>query len=232
MTNRSYGQFCGLARALELVGERWALLLVRDLLVGPRRFSDLRRGMGRIPSNVLASRLKELEAAGVVGRRLLARPEAGVVYELTDYGRGLEDAVGALSRWGARSLGVPRPGEQVTADSLVMALRTTFRPDAARGFAGSFELRVGEVVVHARVDGPALAVAAGPLPDADLALDAGPALTALMAHEITPTDALARGELRATGPLALLDRFVELFRIEPTPAHAATATHQPAERAG
>src|SRR5258708_27570367 len=106
---RSYGQFCGLARALELVGERWALLIVRDLLVGPRRFTDLRQGLPRIPTNVLSDRLKELEENGIVQRRVLPRPAASVVYELTPYGSQLEDAVMRLGLWGAQSLGEPRP---------------------------------------------------------------------------------------------------------------------------
>src|ERR671931_2934804 len=90
---RAYGQYCGLARAVEVVGERWALLIVRDLLVGPKRFTDLRRGLPRIPTNVLAERLRELEDAGVVRRRVLPRPAGSVVYELTDYGSELEDVV-------------------------------------------------------------------------------------------------------------------------------------------
>src|ERR1700741_1119431 len=113
MPLRGYGQFCGFARALEVVGERWTMLIVRDLLVGPRRFGELERGLAGIPSNILASRLKELEVADVVRRRALAAPERGVVYELTAYGHELEDVVVALGRWGAKSLDVPRPGEIV-----------------------------------------------------------------------------------------------------------------------
>src|SRR5438128_359234 len=91
MSNRSYGQFCGLARALELVGERWALLVVRDLFCGPKRFTDLRRGLPRIPTNILSARLKELEDAGIVRRRLLPRPAAGVSYEPSESGQAVED---------------------------------------------------------------------------------------------------------------------------------------------
>ena len=91
MANRAYGQYCGLARAVEILGERWGLLIVRDLLIEPKRFTDLQRGLPGIPSNVLTSRLKELEAANVVTRRVLPRPAGSIVYELTDYGRELED---------------------------------------------------------------------------------------------------------------------------------------------
>lgn len=129
MGSRTYGQFCGLARALEIVGERWALLIVRDLAVGPKRFTDLRQGLPKIPTNVLSTRLKELEQSDVVRRRVLPRPAAAVVYELTEYGRGLEDIVIRLGRWGARTLGEPRQDEIVTPDSMIMALRATFRPE-------------------------------------------------------------------------------------------------------
>src|SRR4030088_2382201 len=131
MTTRSYGQFCGFARALELVGERWALLVVRDLVLGPKRFTDLRRGLSRIPTNILSARLKELEDAGIVRRRLLPRPAGGVAYELSEYGQELEDIVLRLGLWGVRSLGNPRPEDIVTMDSLILALRATFRPEAA-----------------------------------------------------------------------------------------------------
>ena len=213
VASRSYGQFCGLARALELVGERWALLIVRDLLVGPRRFTDLRQGLPRIPTNVLADRLKELEQAGVVRRRVLPRPAASVVYELTDYGSQLEDVVMRLGLWGAQSLGEPRPGEIITADSMTMALRSTFRPGAARGVHVRYELRLGQVVLHARVADGTLAVGEGSLPDADLVIEAGPAIKAVLAGELSPSEAVDSGCVRLTGNAALLDRFAELFQI-------------------
>lgn len=218
MTTRSFGQFCGLARALETVGERWGLLLVRDLLVGPRRFSDLRRGLPRIPSNILAARLRELEEAGVVERRLLPRPETGFAYALTPLGQELEPALLALGRWGARSLGDPRPGEVVTVDSLVVALRTAFRPERAAGASLGFELRFGALTLHARVADGALAAAPGPLPGADLVIEAGPSLRALLDGTLLPASALRRGDVRVTGDRALLDRFVALFSLAPAAA--------------
>src|SRR3982074_612318 len=152
VTARRYGQYRGLARALELVGERWALLIVRDLLVGPRRFTDLRHGLPRIPTNVLSGRLKELEQSGVVRRRVLPRPPGAVVSELPEYGSRLEDVVLRLGLWGAQSLGQPRPGEIMTADSMVLALRSTFVPEAANGLQVSYEFHLGEIVIHARVE--------------------------------------------------------------------------------
>src|ERR1700724_3841156 len=152
MSARTYGQFCGVARALDLVGDRWALLIVRRLLAGPRRFTDLRQGLPRIPTNVLSERLKELEQSGIVRRRVLPRPAASVVYELTEYGSRLEAVVLPLGLWGAQALGEPRPEEIITTDSMVMALRTTFRPEQARGLHQSYELRLGEIVLNARID--------------------------------------------------------------------------------
>lgn len=212
---RAYGQYCGFARALEVVGERWALLVVRDLLVAPKRFTDLLRGLPGIPSNVLTARLKELESAGVVRRRLLARPARGVVYELTEYGLELEAVVVELGRWGAKALGDPRLGETITVDSLITALRTTFHSDAARGLRAGYELRVGELVLHARVEDGRVKVAEGALPGADLVMEAGPGIRALMAGEITPSDAIANGTVHVTGDPELLARFAEIFRIDP-----------------
>src|SRR5579862_7272445 len=131
MPRRAYGQFCGFARALEVVGERWAFLIVRNLLVEPKRFTDLEQGLPGVPSNILAARLKNLEEAGIIRRRILPRPERAIVYELTEYGLELESVVYELGRWGAKALDAPRDGEVVTADALVTALRSTFQPEAA-----------------------------------------------------------------------------------------------------
>jgi DNA-binding HxlR family transcriptional regulator len=214
---RVYGQYCGFARALEVVGERWALLVVRDLLVGPKRFTDLLRGLPGIPSNILTARLKELENAGVAQRRVLPRPSRAVVYELTGYGLELEAVVVELGRWGAKNLGDPRPDETITVDSLITALRSTFRPEASRGFRAGYELRVGEIVLHARVDDGRVEVAEGSLPGADLTIEAGPGIRAVMAGELSPADAIASGTVHLTGDAELLSRFAEIFRIEPMP---------------
>ena len=210
---RSYGQYCGFARALELVGERWALLIVRDLLVGPKRFSEIQRGLPGIPTNILTSRLNELEDSGLVGRRLLERPAKGVVYELTPDGRALEEPVMALGRWGARQLGDPRPNETVTEDSIAMALRTTFRPEAARKTRLSYLLRLGPIEVHARVRDGTIAVGRGAIEKPDLVIETGPAMRLLMAHEVTPAEAIKKRLVKLTGDPKLLNKFVQLFRI-------------------
>jgi DNA-binding HxlR family transcriptional regulator len=218
VTSRTYGQYCGLSRAAEILGERWGLLIVRDLLVEPKRFTDLQHGLPGIPSNVLTARLKELERAGVVRRRVLPRPSGAIVYELTEYGAQLEDAMMAFGRWGAKSLGDPKPDETITEDSMVMALRSTFAPDAAKGKRIGYELRLGDVVIHASVGNGRIEAAAGALPGADLIIEAGPGIRSLMAGEITPDDALEAGVVRITGDPALLTRFAQAFKIKPKPA--------------
>ncbi|MBB3663070.1 MULTISPECIES: winged helix-turn-helix transcriptional regulator [Prauserella salsuginis group] len=214
MGKRQYGQFCGLVRAVELVGERWALLIVRDLLVAPKRYTDLKRGLPRIPTNVLSARLKELETAGIVERRLRPRPDGSVEYALTEYGADLEDAVLAFGRWGARALGEPGPDEIITSDSLVIALRTAFLPEAAAEEAdATYEIRLGDVVVHARVDGGELVAGTGEADGADLVIETGPAFRALLAGELAPDDAVADGSVAITGPKELLAAFTRSFRI-------------------
>jgi DNA-binding HxlR family transcriptional regulator len=214
--SRGYGQYCGLARALELVGERWALLIVRDLLVGPRRFTDLRQGLPRIPSNVLADRLKELERDGIVQRRVLPRPASSVVYELTDYGAQLEDALMRLGVWGAQRLGETRPGEIITPDSMVIALRSTFVPSSARNAQYTFELRLGPVIVHANVDNGRITAAEGHADNPDLVITGGPAVKDLLTGDVTPDVAIKTGLVQLEGNPELLEKFVRLFHI---PSH-------------
>src|SRR3954453_10281418 len=134
---------CGIAHASDLIGQRWALLVVRELLLGPKRFTDLRAGIPDISPNVLGERLRELEASGILTRRKLAPPAAAQVYELTEWGRELEPAVLALGRWASGAPSFPR-GAELGPDSLVLALKSTFQPETARGAVGTYELRLGE----------------------------------------------------------------------------------------
>jgi DNA-binding HxlR family transcriptional regulator len=210
LTRRPYGQYCGLARALEIIGERWSLLIVRDLLVGPKRFTDLQKGLPRLPVNVLFARLKELERAGVVIRR--TGTDEAIVYDLTKYGRELDDIALRLGRWGASSLGEPRPFDVITTDSMIMAMRTMFRPEAAGRLRADFVLDLGDFVIHTRVAGGQVQAGPGALADPDLVIETR-ALKPLLAHEVTPADAVAAGSVRITGNPALLERFVEIFAI-------------------
>lgn len=143
---------CGIAHASDLLGQRWALVVVRELLLGPKRFTDLRAGIPDISPNVLSQRLHELEKAGILGRRKLAPPAATQVYELTGWGRDLEPAVLALGRWASRSAGFPL-GAPMGPDSLVLALKTAFQPEKADGLDATYELWLGEIPYSIRVNG-------------------------------------------------------------------------------
>ncbi len=223
---RTYGQYCGISAALELVGERWALLIVRDLLVGPRRFTDLRQGLPGVPTNILSARLKELQHGGVVRRAHLAH--CGLVYELTEFGRGLEEVVLSLGRWGWGAADVPQPDQVLTIDSLTMALRSAFQPTAAAALpATCYEVHVGELALSVTVAGTGLVVrpvgsprpvdaADGPLPVPDLVLRAGPAIGPLLGGDVAAAADPGSVSVEA-GPAELLARFAATFRL--TPAH-------------
>ena len=211
MAARDYGQYCGITQALELVGERWALLIVRDLLVGPRRYGELAAGLPRIPSNILAARLKELQAAGILRRAPRSRV---VVYELTPYGRELEPVVLALGAWGFKAMGDPREEQIITPDSMTMSLRTAFRPEVASELPPtSYGARVGTADLLVRVDGSRLEVARGDGP-VDLAFVTGPGIHRLISGELAPESAIATGVVEVLhGRGRLLDRFASTFHL-------------------
>src|SRR5690349_13692465 len=211
MAARDYGQYCGITQALELVGERWAMLIVRDLLVGPRRYGELAAGLPRIPSNILAARLKELQAAGVIRRAPRSRI---IIYELTPYGRELEPVVLALGAWGFKAMGDPRDEQVVTPDSMTMALRTAFRPAVAAGLpATSYAARLGAPELLVRVDGGTLDVPRGDGP-VDLSFAAGPGIRRLISGELAPDRAISTGVVEVLhGRGDLLARFATTFHL-------------------
>lgn len=208
MARRRYGQFCGIARALELVGERWALLIVRDLLGGPKRYTDLQKGLRTIPTNVLSSRLKEMEESGVIQREVAPRPASGVVYDLTPYGRELEDVLLRLGRWGAQSL--PEPGY---VDPPIRALQASFRPERARDLHARFELWFGQFVIHAIVDEEQVTVGQGSIDQPDLEIDVRGSIIPVLSRDVSVDDALESNRISITGERDLLDRFVEIFEM-------------------
>jgi DNA-binding HxlR family transcriptional regulator len=173
-TTRTYDDGCAAAHALDLVGERWALLVVRELLLGPKRFTDLKSGLPHASPNVLAQRLRDLEAAGVVRRGKLPPPAASRIYELTTWGRDLEPVIIALGRWGVRSPTKP-PDAELGVDSLILSFRTMFDPDRAEGLDASYELRLGEDRFRAEVAEGRLEIERGTAehPDATVEADAG-----------------------------------------------------------
>lgn len=211
MVARDYGQYDGIARALELIGERWALLIVRDLLVGPRRYGELAAGLPRIPTNILAARLKELQAEGIIRRAPRSRI---ILYELTPFGRELEPVVLALGAWGTKALGEPREEQVITPDAITIALRTAFRSEIATGLpTTAYAARIGPGGLLVRVDGSTLTVSPGVGP-ADLEFEARPGIQRLLSGDLAPQAAVASGVIEVLeGPIALLDRFTATFRL-------------------
>ncbi|MGY6655076.1 winged helix-turn-helix transcriptional regulator [Amycolatopsis sp. TRM77291] len=219
MSIRTYGQFCGLARALEIIGERWSLLIVRDLVLGPKRFTELQAGLPKIPPSTLSARLNELEQSGVLRRRLLPQLDAAVVYELTEYGSELDQIVLDLGLWGARSLGQPSADDVFTLDSAILSLYTTFRSEKAKGVQVTYELRYpGEMILHAIVEDGALKVAEGAHPGADAVIEPlGPFIKDLLTGDLTAADATRTGKIRLEGAFEHLELFAELFHIPAAP---------------
>ena len=209
MAARDYGQYGGISRALELVGERWSLLIVRDLLVGPRRYSELAGGLARIPSNILSARLKELQAADIVRRVPHSRV---LVYDLTPYGRELEPVVLALGAWGFKALDEPREEQIITPDSMAMDLRTAFRANVAAGLpTTTYGARFEDAALLIHVDGSSLSVRRGGGP-ADLSLAAGASIHRLISGQLTPDEAIESGAV-VDGPVELLERFTATFSL-------------------
>jgi DNA-binding HxlR family transcriptional regulator len=220
---RSYVDACATAHALDLIGERWALLVVRDLLLGPKRFTDLKAGIPDISPNVLGQRLRELEAAGIVQRRTLPPPAASRVYELTVWGQELEPVVVALGRWGSRSPTHPRDG-RLSVDSLVLALKADFDPGRVVDDPAEYEIRLEDNVFGVRVADGTVEVARGAAaaPVATLTTDVD-TMTALMWTNLTIADALEQGTLRLEGSRSIAKRFLALFPApEPYPLPASS----------
>jgi DNA-binding HxlR family transcriptional regulator len=209
--SRSYAQLCGIATGLDLIGDRWALLIVRDLLLGPLRFGDLAEGLPGIGTNTLTARLKQLEEADVIARRLLDRPGRGVAYELTDYGRELEPILMALGRWGTRSMS--RLPDNVTARSrwLVAAMLAFHDPNQLPGPSMAWELRLRDGVYTALVRDAIFTVRAGSSDDPDgVATLDDQDLHRLLTGQLSVAQAVSDGRLTVDGEPAGLQRLIDL----------------------
>jgi DNA-binding HxlR family transcriptional regulator len=211
---RSYDDPCGVARALDVVGERWALLVVRELLLGPKRFGALASGLPGMSQNVLSQRLRELTGAGIVRRRTFGPPASSHAYELTERGRELEPVLLALARWGSR---IPaRSVAELSTDALMLALQTTFDPSAAGALRLRLELRIGDDRFRAEIGSGRFAISRGSGGRADAILTTGPAtLRALVFGEQSIADAVGRGDLRVDGDRRAAAGFTRCF---PRPA--------------
>jgi DNA-binding HxlR family transcriptional regulator len=215
---RTYGDGCAVAHGLDLVGERWALLVVRELLLGPKRYTDLRRGLPNASPNVLSERLRELERAGVIRRDKLPPPASSRVYELTDWGRELEETVISLGRWGARSPSLPK-GAPVGADSMILALRSRFDPGAAAGLRAGYDLRLGEDRFRIEVADDEIETARGGADQADATIDTDPnTLAAVLWGDDSLAEAQRSGRMTIDGDKGAVERFLRLFPMpEPAP---------------
>jgi DNA-binding HxlR family transcriptional regulator len=215
---KTYRQYCPVAHALDLVGERWELLVVRELMLGPKRYTDLAEALPGCGTNILAARLKGLDEAGIIRKTKLPPPAAVSVYELTDYGRALEDVLQALGRWGAKSMGPPRPGDCWS----MYAVQASFRPEAA--VDGIYELRFDEddASVTLRVHDGALETSEGSSEDADLVLGIDPAtLMELLEGTLGVREGARAGRFEILrGTEKQVARLVSMFSFA-TPATAA-----------
>ena len=213
-TKRTYGDRCGVARALDIVGERWALLVVRELLLGPKRFTDLRAGLPHVGPDVLAQRLRELEQSGIVRRATLPPPAGSRVYELTERGRGLEDVVVALGRFGSVAPFPPGDDAQIGVDAVVIALKSLFDPAAADGLTARYELRLGEQRIALDVADGRLGVQRGGSPAADAAIETDPAtLATVLWHGRALDEARRAGDVTIEGDRRAVARLLRLFPL-------------------
>jgi DNA-binding HxlR family transcriptional regulator len=206
---------------LDIIGERWALLVVRELLLGPKRFTDLRTGLPHASSNILSERLRDLEHGGVVQRRKLPPPAASSVYELTEWGRELEPIVTKLGAWGARSP-IPPDSQEIGPDSVILALRSLFDDEAVGDLTATYELRIGEDRFRVEITRGELELDRGgpENPVATIALADAPTFAAILAGQLPLDKALASGAAQVEGSKQAAKRFLRLFPM-PEPCECA-----------
>jgi DNA-binding HxlR family transcriptional regulator len=220
MTTRSYNQYCGLAYALDMVGERWTLLIIRELIAGPRRFTDLLVGLPEISTNLLAERLKRLEQRGLVRQRTLPPPAGSTVYELTSVGRALEKSLLELGKWGSQF--VPPSPEGATIlhfGSYALTPKTFFQPERAQGIDETYEIHIDNEVLHFHIQAGEMQVRQGEAHQAQAIFYLPDTLTylGLVLGEIQPDEAIAGGLVRVEGDPKALSRFLDTCCV-PRPA--------------
>lgn len=217
-SRRRYEDACGTAHAMDLIGERWALLVMRELMLGPKRFSDIRADLPGISANVLTQRLEGLEAAGIVTRQRLEPPASGQVYALTEWGHQARPIMGAMGRWATRSPGHD-PGRHFSAVSLMLSFQAMNQPALSQDIKGVIGFRLGRASFHAKLGGAMVDVQRGGVPDADVTFTGAPATVAAAVYGGVPLAELERdGLLAIAGDRALAERFVTLFPLPPKAA--------------
>jgi DNA-binding HxlR family transcriptional regulator len=224
-TNRTYEDSCGVAHGLELVGERWAMLVVRELMLSAKRFGDIKDGLPGISANVLSHRLDELERAGLVTRRKLPKPAAVWVYDLTDWARDLEPVMQVFGRWAARDPN-HRKDLHFGVTSLVLSLRTNFDPSLADGVKLTIQLRPNDEAYVAHVARKKLTIDAGEADEPDATVTGDPRMFAAVTYGGRPlADAIATGDLTVEGDVPAAEQFFGLYTLPPTatPSGAAPA---------
>jgi DNA-binding HxlR family transcriptional regulator/putative sterol carrier protein len=220
MPEHRYQQYCGLARALDVAGDRWTLLIVRELVPGPRRFTDLIDGLPGIPRNLLTERLRALERQGVIARRELKPPAARQVYELTDDGRDLAGAMGPLIAWGARRLGEREPKENVRARWAAVGMAALADREAAKGVSETYQYVVGGSAFHFTVDDGSIQVHDGQAKDPAVVLTTDEETWAdIVSGEVTGSSAAATGALTVTGDPRAAKRLKKIFSRDLLFAH-------------
>jgi DNA-binding HxlR family transcriptional regulator len=225
---RSYDQYCAVARGLDVIGDRWTLLLVRDLLLGPKRYKDLLNGLPGIGTNLLADRLHELEGAGLIERTVLPPPAGSTVYQLTEAGEALEPAMVALGRWGARFLGAPKKTDVMVPRAYFVAMRGVFNPDVAAGLTETYEVRIADLVFEVRVADGRLTTREGQVLNPDVVMTMSvETLNDLMFQMITPAAALANGRVNLKGDGRAFERFFKLVGFHNRPGMTGKASPSP-----
>jgi len=221
---RTYNDLCGISHALELVGERWAILILRELSYGPKRFTDIRSGLPAASPNVLSQRLRELEAHGIVSRRTLPPPAASKVYDLTEWGRELEPTLREFGRWAARSPYFPETGH-FSPTSMAMNLETMFLPEKASGLDLTIGLRIDEETFRIRVEDGSLRVERGELDGVDALIAADPmTLIGVLYEGAELRAAEAAGALSIEGDWDAVAKLPPLFELpEPVELEAVPA---------
>ncbi len=214
-SRRRYDDACGTAHGLDLIGERWALLVMRELMLGPKRFSDLRSDLPGISANVLTQRLEGLEESGLLVRRRLPPPVSAQVYELTEWGYEAEPIVQTLGRWAARSP-AHDPTLPISATSVMLSFRTMYDAERARGLNARIGFRFGDDAFLATAEAGELKVVRGDAAHADAIFAGEPTALAAAVYGKQPLDQLASaGALRVEGDLRAAERFISIFELPP-----------------